>query len=277
MSAPILIGVDFSGDVTRWRPRCSQSNVWIAVATSLPSKVRVTALVPVQELDGSGQPFDRLSDFLNRKVSGFAAIDAPFSLPQPWGGKPEYVWKKVLELRGDDRPFAQGSSLISEFVPHLAPRGQKVLRRTEMYWRAHGINVRSSLWNGPRGGAPFAAACMTLLARHRGPVWPYKSKGDGIVLAEGFPAAQLVQWNLPSKKYDGASASARENRRAILDTLYERHGLSLDTDQESKCTESADALDAVLCLYAAAALAHDALVENSGVNDSTEGIIAVHR
>jgi hypothetical protein len=237
----------------------------------------VQSLIPVQELDGIGHPFDRLSAFLNRKISGVAAIDAPFSLPQALSEKPEVVWKKVLELRSDDRPFARGASLISEFVPHLAPRGQKILRRTEMCWRARGINVRSSLWNGPRGGAPFAAACMTLLARHQGPIWPFKASGDGIVLAEGFPAAQLVQWNLPSKKYDGPSDSARENRKSILDALCERHGLSLDADQESKCIESADALDAVLCLYGAAALAHDELVEKSGVHDSTEGIIAVHR
>ena len=29
------------------------------------------------------------------------------------------------------------------------------MRKTEQFWRKRSVNVRSTLWDGPRGGAPF--------------------------------------------------------------------------------------------------------------------------
>jgi hypothetical protein len=66
------------------------------------------------------------------------------------------------------------------------------MRLTEKYWQDKGVNVRSTMWAGPRGGAPFAVACMTLLARHDGPVWPLRLSPKGCMLMRVFRPVSCV-------------------------------------------------------------------------------------
>jgi hypothetical protein len=67
------------------------------------------------------------------------------------------LWNAVKELQPPGRPFARGNAVVQTFAPQLPAPGAKIFRETERYWIARGVNVRSTLWAGPRGGAPFAA------------------------------------------------------------------------------------------------------------------------
>ena len=140
-----------------------------------------------------------------------------------------------------------------------------------------GVNVRSTMWAGPRGGAPFAVACMTLLARHNGPIWPIRMNGRrGCVLVEAFPAAQLRQWGRPHSGYNGPDGPATSRRTSILTWLQQERGLRLNSEHRQACLSSADALDAVICIYAAAAVATDRLAIGANEHSNIEGSIAVH-
>jgi Protein of unknown function (DUF429) len=163
--------------------------------------------------------------------------------------------------------------LVGAFAPHLPSRGAKVFRETEAYWIRKGVNVRSTIWAGPRGGAPFAAACMNLLAGLRGSVWPL-TDGQGAVIVEAFPAGQLRQWGLPFTQYNGLEHPAVMNRRSILLGMEER-GLSIDEQDRLKCEASPDALDAVVCMFAASAVADAKVAVAPGKQAKTEGYIAV--
>jgi hypothetical protein len=89
------------------------------------------------------------------------------------------------------------------------------------------------------------------------------------LLAEAFPAAQLRTWSLPNQKYDGPSAGAHATRQTIVDALSQRVALGT---WGATLLGSADALDAVLCTFAA--------VATGSVRGSspacTEGFIVVH-
>lgn len=165
----------------------------------------VTELQPVQCIAGNGSPFQRLADLLAGTQFSAAAIDAPFSLPSRY--VPTEGWLKLLQLVDAlsveaEMPFPRAQSLIAlaQTTSHL--ESQKPLRLTEKLWSDRRINVRSTLWWKPRGGAPFAAACMKLLATARfPPCWPWSTQIEGLVV-EAFPAAQLWSWKLPLQKYD---------------------------------------------------------------------------
>jgi hypothetical protein len=224
-----------------------------------------------------GVPFARLLSFLARSSSAYAAIDAPFSVPRSLTDDPEGVWKRVLSLPLDGRPFARGRTLVETLAPELGPRGAKILRETERYWQGRGVSVRSTIWAGPRGGAPFAVACMTLLARHNGPIWPMRMNGRrGCVLLEAFPAAQLRQWGRPHSGYNGPDGPAISRRTSILSWLEQERGLRLSLEHRQACLSSADALDAVICVYAAAAVATDSLAVAANEHSNIEGSIAIH-
>jgi hypothetical protein len=266
------LGIDFSGNHAMWRNGCRTSNVWIAQGENAGSNVRIVDLRPVQELPGDGQPFQRLGRLL-ATGEGFAAIDAPFSVPARWGNDPNSIWRQVDAVHYEDRPFAKGQDLIRLLgLGHNL--GTHEWRATEQMWRDRKLNVRSVVWNGPRGGAAFGVACMTMLARHRGAVWPFRSRGRGRVLAEAFPAAQLCQWGLPATGYNGTDLVHRERRAAILRSLIEGHGLVIADKWRGHCLDSADALDAVLCVFAAVAVRQDAVIPCRG--PASEGAIAVH-
>lgn len=269
-----LFGIDFSGNHESWKPNKATSNVWIASGGLSGASIELHGLARVQQLPGDGHPFARLSRFLNEPSAGFAAIDAPFSLPSPWSPDPEALWQAVSEFDREGRPFARGQHLVDYLTPGIAEGDKKkVFRDTERYWQSRRVNVRSTVWNGPRGGAPFAVACMALLAAHKGPVWPFRPDGRGVTLAEAFPAGQLAHWGLPHQKYD----KSRDTRAVILAALESRHGLVMQDGERELCHASPDALDAVVCLYGAAALASNRFVRPDSERYVREGWIAVHQ
>jgi hypothetical protein len=117
---------------------------------------------------------------------------------------------------------------------------------------------------------------MTLLSRHRGPIWPFGVEGKGAVVIEAFPAAQLRHWKLPHVAYNGRSERAVTNRNIILKALEREHQLRISPAHRELCQASADSLDAVICMFAAKAVSQGKLLNSSGGFDRTEGLIAVH-
>jgi predicted nuclease with RNAse H fold len=272
-----LIGVDFSGSEPMWSVGCTRSNVWIAQGEAQSIGLNVRSLVRVQELVGKTRhPFDGLCEHLC-KSNAVAGIDAPFALPEKvFAGHVRTLWQRIANLDAGSRPFATGRSMVETLIPPLAPFGKKIFRDTEQAWRDKGVNVRSTVWSGPRGGAAFSVAMMTMLARHQGNVWPFLDTQRGSTLVEAFPAAQLRMWGLPHQAYSDSKGKDRTvTRRAILAGLESR-GLRLGRSDEDKCVASPDALDAVICLFAARAVAKGALVSQPGLKSAREGHIAVH-
>ena len=266
-----FIGIDFSGAARPWRPLISRPTVWLAIAEDNSDGLRLAKLIPVQSLAGDGQPFDRLVALLAAGDFEAAAIDAPFSLPLahlPKGGHVELLQQVRVLPNGPDRPFPLGSTIVA-LGEAVAPRVQaKPLRETEAYWVAEGVNTRSTMWNGPRGGAPFAAACLRLLERSERPSWPWAAMQSGI-LSEAFPAAQLRHWELPHQGYSGSAAD--HIRESILAGL--RDQIRVSSLHVDVLVKNADALDAVISVFAAVAVTKQAVV---GFNLAlTDGIIAV--
>jgi hypothetical protein len=272
-----FLGIDFSGNVRSWRADSATSNVWICrVKCGSDLSPRVTELKPIQHLVGNGSPFRRLAYLLADGQFLAAAIDAPFSLPSRH--VPKEGWPKLLHLVDaisvePAEPFPTGPSLIA-LAQSMAPlESLKPLRRTEKVWSERNINVRSTLWWKPRGGAPFAAACMKLLATARfPPCWPWSPHTEGLVV-EAFPAAQLWSWDLPFQKYDGLDGI--DVRKEIIRRLEPRVTFG---PFRKIAEESADALDAVISSFAAIAV-HRAEVRGLDDDSATvarEGWIAVH-
>jgi hypothetical protein len=272
-----FLGVDFSGNARSWCASNSTSNIWVCrVKCPSDQNPQITELRPVQDLEGAGSPFRRLADVLAAKQFSAAAIDAPFSLPSryvPAGG-----WLELLELVDalafdPAAPFPSGPSLITLAKTFASLDSLKPLRSTEKWWSDHGINIRSTLWWKPRGGAPFAAACMKLLAiAGSPPCWPWSAKTEGLV-AEAFPAAQLSSWGLPFKKYDGRKGS--DVRQQIILGLEPRVSFGRF---RKLAEESADALDAVISSFGAIAAYRGSAIrpDSDGAIVSREGWIAVH-
>ena len=94
-------------------------------------------------------------------------------------------------------------------------------------------------------------------------------------MIEAFPAAQLRHWGLPYVKYNGEDAAAETQRDVIIKGL-QLHGLQLENDHYEACLKSADALDSVICLFAAAAVANGELAVELDPATVVEGHIAVH-
>jgi hypothetical protein len=98
--------------------------------------------------------------------------------------------------------------------------------------------------------------------------------GRCAVLVEAFPAAQLCRWGLPFIQYNGREHAATMNRRSILLGMEER-GLVIDQQARLSCEASPDALDAVVCMFAASAVADEQVAVAPGKLAKTEGHIAV--
>lgn len=272
-----LIGIDFSGSAEQWSAGKRSSNVWIAVASSADGgELIVESLRTVQELPGSDHPFDRLIRFLASENFDAAGIDAPFSVPSAYVPQTHSSLLELVAALGcDGRPFARGHRLIETVMPQFAPKGKKLWRRTESEWRAKGVNVRSTFWNGPRGGAPFPVACLTLLHRCGRRIWPWY-RGEKSCFVEAFPAAQLQHWKLPFIGYNGDSIEAAAKRKTIIQTLKHR-GLYCSTGVDVQMINCADALDAVICVYAAKGTVECSLATDPWPISESEGWIAVHR
>jgi Protein of unknown function (DUF429) len=160
-----------------------------------------------------------------------------------------------------------------DLTKHLAS-GMKPLRKTELVWSKQKINVRSTLWAGPRGGAAMTAACLTLLRESGCPIWPWDRPTDPTgLLIEAFPAAQLRHWNLDFQGYNGNKPTAVAIRRKLVALVSQRIQI-LDDSLKKEMKESADALDAVLCAFAAIAVTTNQLTQTPIPGE--EGAIAVH-
>lgn len=267
-----FLGIDFSGGSRPWREGVKSPTVWIATAEIVGATLALVGLVPVQDLPGNGQPFDRLTQLLSKGDYAAAAIDAPFSIPlahAPPGGH-RALLDAVLGLpNGADRPFPYGAALVTFAETVCRKATPKPLRVCERFWTKRSVNTRSTLWNGPRGGAPFAAACMALIARSGRPCWPWARAGRGL-LVEGFPAAQLNYWDLPHQGYSGSSgAPARDRIVAALSSRISLQRLHVDL-----MIASPDALDAVIAVFGAVAAFNGSAIQSH--QPDFEGCIAVH-
>jgi hypothetical protein len=266
------VGIDFSGDHRMWAARTSRSNVWVATLEDRPRGLVLADLKRVHDLPGTGEPFPRLAEFLRRGDYSTAGLDAPFSLPLgrcPKGGHAELL-ERASAWNRDGRPFAEAGTLLRHLRPALAPPGVKEFRAAELGW---GVNVRSTTWCGPRGGAAMTVACLTLLAQVGRPIWPFADASTDGLLMEAFPAAQLRTWKLPYFGYNGSSAGASGRRRAILEGLRDR---VTTTGHDDVLLGSADALDAVVCAFAGRAVRNDGLARPPAGSAGAEGWIAVH-
>jgi hypothetical protein len=267
----VFIGIDFSGGPRPWQPVVRAPTVWLAVVRDTGNRPRLESLMPVQALPGRERPFDRLVAFIAKAEFEVATIDAPFALPlahMPSDGHAGLL-KLVRSLpNGENRPFPTGASLV-HMGERFAKRGQlKPLRTTEAYWASKGVNTRSTMWAGPRGGAPFAAACLRLLERTDRPCWPWSVHGSG-TLGEAFPAAQLCQWGARFQGYSRPDAAPV--RQTIINTVRDR--LDVDTPNAELMLQSTDALDSVLAAFGALAIAQGNVANYSTA--TAEGFIAV--
>jgi Protein of unknown function (DUF429) len=269
---PTWLGIDFSGDNRIWGKGRSRSNVWLATLQGRAGALALTDVRRVQDVGGGDEPFARLAALLSIGVYSAASIDAPFSVPEhrcPPGGY-QALLAQVSCWDCEGRPFATAATLLRHLLPESGPRGVKDYRATELGW---GLNVRSTMWAGPRGGAAMTVACITLLSRTRRPIWPFVEAPERGFIVEAFPAAQLKTWGLPFYGYNGPKPSAREHRQRILLGLRERLKIGGHGDV---LLESADALDAVLCAFAGLAVKEQALARACETSTSSEGWIAVH-
>jgi Protein of unknown function (DUF429) len=249
-----VLGINVSGSADQWSAKKRNSNVWIAAGRADESRLLIDDLTPVQALLGDAEPFNRLVELLT-DLDGFAAIAAPFSAPRAYAASVPVLWAQASGLPHAGRPFGRGADLVELLAPDAGRHGAKVYRACEALWRQRGLNTPSVLWSGPGGGAGAAAACMTLLLMRGGPVWPLRPGGAGAVLVEAYPAAQLFTWGLATSGYAGAKPKAAAARAQILAALVAEHGLVVSEDLAALCHGNADALDAVLCAYAAKTMA----------------------
>lgn len=123
----------------------------------------------------------------------------------------------------------------------------------------------------------MTAACLKLLSEATWPIWPFDAADKASpLLVEAFPAAQLAYWRLPHAGYNGEKEPAGNVRQEMVEGLAEKVDLG---DFPDTVKEDSDALDAVLCAFAARA-AHLGLLgvelPTNGVHES-EGWIAVHQ
>jgi len=276
------IGIDFSGNQSSWNPTNQESNIWIANSTENNNQLTLMALQRVQMLDGDARPFARLAALLREGAYSAAAIDAPFSIP--WWFFFEGIESHAALLAEVDnfelnhnQDFPPGRSFREIFAQRIPFDFSKPLRVTENYWRGRKVETRSPVWTGARPGAPFASACIKLLAQSTVPIWPFvEPKPNTPILIEAFPAAQLKHWGLPFKNYNGANGEI--NRQIIANYLINNLGLIMSPENNIIITQNADALDAVICLYAAKAVIGGHLGRTLPPFDvyRLEGWIAVH-
>ena len=270
--AKCWLGIDFSGNDKNWRAGTPR-NVWIAEVHGTADDLSLNALRPVQHLEGTGEPFERLSNRLGRRDFAAAGIDAPFSIPAaylPSGGW-EALLATVNQLPLRTRPFPRGDEFIAAVTKGAALPEKKPLRLTEQAWRGQ---ARSTLWYKPRGGAPFTASCLKLIASSGLDCWPWVEY-PGPLLVEAFPAAQLRTWKLPHQRYTNREPHHAENRRIIVDVVARR--VACRSDDLELLQGNADALDAVICCFAALAVTEGRLASARGDQGNGEGWIAVHR
>lgn len=273
------LGIDFSGDADMWGAGRATSNIWLAEVYGGAGRLFLRALSRVQDLArGSGPPFEWLGTTLSEGQFAAAAIDAPFSVPERFVGTSGHAG--LVTRVGDaappgGRPFLWGADfvrLVTGLDPPILPKPYRV---AEQHWRDRKVETRSTLWVKPRGGAPMTTACIRLLHLAKRPMWPWVEADANGALVEGFPAAQLCQWKLPHKEYSGTDGDARDIRHGITEALRTR--LDFPPDLEQRMLASADALDAVVCAFAAIAVTTGQVAHPPAPEAHLEGWIAVHQ
>jgi len=260
-----------------WRSGERKSNIWIAKVQREKDRLGLCNLCRIQALTGDERPFYALANLLRGREFAAAAIDAPFSVPfefLPEGSHRNLIERVAKMSRLKDFPFPSAGEFVNQVVPGRRLRALKPLRATEGYWAGKKINVRSTLWAGPRGGAAMTSACLTLLNQASCPIWPWNRSVDTGLLVEAFPAAQLCHWKLPYVSYNGATTDAESVRLQILAGLPVEIDLH---DYKETLLQSADALDAFLCTFAAIAVTTHNLTDPPDDAATEEGRIAVHK
>lgn len=268
------LGIDFSGDHLKWQPH-RKSNIYVAQVCLLKGKPVLRTLQTVQELPGQEVPFQRLVRLLRARNFIAAAIDAPFSIPReylPYGGH-RMLLGQVAGIERQNRPFPAAQDFICCVLAGRNMSSRKPLRECELAWKQRKINVRSTLWDRPRGGAAMTAACLVLLYESQCPVWPWHKASEPGLLVEAFPAAQLCHWGMEFQRYNGDSPESLLKRAKLVDSLSELIGIP-NVSLKKKMEQSADALDAVLCAFAAMSVSNNRVLRPSMSSD--EGDIAVH-
>lgn len=277
------IGIDFSGANGSWSPGTTKSNVWIAVVNQIrTTELRLSTLEQVQRFQSrdAAPPFKRLAHFLRDGDFDCAAIDAPFSLPSvalPKGSRADFL-KRIKRLTLEaKRHIPHGAQLLAiarEQLPWLEERG------TKQHYRAaeHRFSAtRTSLWNGPRGGAAFTIACLRLLAEaDQYSLWNGAADDKAPRIVEAYPAGQLRCWKLPAEKYNGTEEFAVSNRERIVAALEKDIGLTIGTNHRQTVLGNADALDAVICAFGAKAAHTGKFVKPDRNIAKGEGWIAIH-
>ncbi len=166
-----------------------------------------------------------------RRRAGMVAIDAPFAWPEGLSS--------ALAMWSSERRW-----------PEVTPQSLRY-RVTDLEVQRHtGIWPLSA--SADRIGV-VAWRCAALLSR-----WGVRdlTGGDGTI--EGYPAAALRCWRLPSRGYKARSAQAAARaalaRAEIIEALQRRCGwLCLTQAQWAACQDSHDRLDAVICALIARA------------------------
>lgn len=270
------LGIDFSGNSRMWSAGCRNSNVWIADVElgrgpACPHPVLI-GLCRVQQLAGDEPPFVRLVQYLRTSDFDAAAIDAPFSIPaEYWTPQSHKDLLNLVSQNGEHKPFLPAHEFVRRALRGKVLSKTKPLRCTEEYWRQRGINVRSTLWAGPRGGAAMTAACLQLLSDANRPIWPWHGSGRGLLI-EAFPAAQLFHWGLKHQTYNRATEVELAVRRSLVSSLATR--IELGNFQQI-LEASADALDSVICAFAAIAVTTGMIFEHPEY-PLDEGRIAIY-
>lgn len=271
---PAWLGIDFSGNDKMWSQGCRSSNVWIARVEGTAGAYLLRDLRTVQDLPGADAPFDRLVALLQAGAYEAAGIDAPFSVPAAYvRGTHAALLSAIGCCALRNRPFPCAADFMATVAPSLQPRGAKIYRETERVWLGQGVNTRSTVWAGPRGGAAMTAACLYLLHRAQRPLWPWTADRRGC-LVEAFPAAQLKTWGLAHQQYNGGDHQQQANREIIVEAIEQRITLG---QFRAAISRSADALDAVVAAFAGMAVTEGRLYDQPGAESLREGWIAVHR
>lgn len=271
-----FLGIDFSGNRLMWRPRCSRSNVWISDVRKSDDRLVLERLFRIQELSGDEHPLERLAALLRNGEFKAAGIDAPFSVPRAF--IPPVGYAGLLERIGslshpDGCPFLRSADFVKAIAgvdPPLNP--PKPMRSTDAYWSQKGLNVRSTLWAGARGGAAMTAACFKLLHRAQRPIWPWAQESRGLIV-EAFPMAQLKHWGLPYNGYGKQDRKGEMLRKGIVEGLRGR----IDIGRfDVVLVSNADALDSVLCAFSGLAVKTSSVAVLPDDSALLEGWMAVH-
>ena len=117
----------------------------------------------------------------------------------------------------------------------------------------------------------MTGACLELLHKVRHPIWPWAGTGRGL-LVEAFPAAQLFQWKLPYQGYNRKNEQETTIRKKIVRSLATRINLGSFREVLEQC---ADALDSVICTFAARAVSSGRFLRYAQDTADTEGLIAI--